>query len=295
MNIIDHHFLKQLHLPAKNSHKGNNGRLMIIGGSRLFHGASLWALKVSSRIVDAVYYASVPQNQKIAQFLQKRLYAFICVPQGKEQDYIAESDVILIGPGMVRGSKEYTGTREDESQTREKVLGFLQAFPDKKWVIDAGALQVISPKDLAKLSQVIITPHQKEFERLFNVKLNLTNYNLDDGGFLQNIILVKQKALEFGLTIVLKGLVDIVASASGEIYLNKTGNEGMTKGGTGDVLAGLIASLYCTNDALVAAGVGIYINGLTGDLLYQKTGPFFNADDLVDKIPEALWKEMKRK
>lgn len=72
------------------------------------------------------------------------------------------------------------------------------------------------------------------------------------------------------------------------LVINKTGNEGMTKGGTGDVLAGLIAALYCKNEAFLAASAGIYLNGLAGDRLYMMVGPFFNSSDLVREIPAVM-------
>ena len=286
MQYIDSSFLKKLNTPPKNSHKGDNGKLTIIGGSKLFHGASLWALKVASQIVDMLYYSSVAENYELIKDLKKELYSFICIPEGKENDYLSQSDAILIGPGMVRGDESYTGTGESGEQTKQKVLNFLIKFPDKKWVIDAGALQAISLSDLEKLQNVIITPHEKEFEKFF--QLQITNYELEE-----KAELVFQLAKKHNLTIVLKGPKDIIASPT-NLILNKTGNEGMTKGGTGDVLAGLISALFCTNDAFTSATVGTYINGLAGDFLYQSVGPYFNADQLATQVPKTLWEEIKK-
>ncbi len=67
----------------------------------------------------------------------------------------------------------------------------------------------------------------------------------------------------------------------------------MTKGGTGDVLAGLIAALACKNDLFLASQAGVYVNGLTGDELYKKVGPYFNASDLCDEIPKLMKKLME--
>lgn len=286
MEYINSEFLKQLSLPAKDSHKGENGKLMIIGGSKLFHGASLWALTVASRIVDMVYYSSVAENQKLAEYLERSLYSFILVPNGKEEEYIAETDAVLIGPGMVRGTAEYTGTGESGQETAQKVKFLLNKFPQKQWIIDAGALQAIELSDLQQLNTPIITPHTGEFERLFEVSLKETSFE-------ERIDIVAQEAKLRGIVIVLKGQIDIVASAQ-KVILNKNGNEGMTKGGTGDVLAGLIAALACKNDPFTAAAVGAFINGLAGDELYQKVGPLFNADDLAKKVPEVFWEEINK-
>lgn len=286
MQFLDSQILKSLKLPSKDSHKGQNGKLTIIGGSRLFHGASLFGLKIASRIVDMLYYSSISENQELTQYLKKNLYSFILIPQGKELDYIAESDAILIGPGMVRGDNDFSGTGESGTQTRTQVISLLSAFPHKKWIIDAGALQCLNQGDLVKLSNFILTPHEKEFQKLFGQSISSASPEIK-----ANIL--AEKAKEFNTTIVLKGPIDIIASIS-EIVFNQTGNEGMTKGGTGDCLASLLAALATTNDNFHSACAATYLNGLAGDKLYQKVGPYFNADDLANILPEIFWQEIQK-
>src|SRR3990170_6785064 len=92
-------YLKKLYVPPKSSHKGQNGRLLIIGGSHLFHAASLWSLEVASRIVDLVHYSSVPENNQIVQHLKEEFRDGIIIPREHIDDYIQEDDCILIGPG----------------------------------------------------------------------------------------------------------------------------------------------------------------------------------------------------
>src|SRR3989344_2811517 len=94
--------LKSLFLPPSDSHKGQNGRLLIIGGSHLFHAASLWALKVASRIVDLVHYSSVAENNEIVAKLKEEFRDGIVVKREAIESYIEEDDCVLIGPGMVR-------------------------------------------------------------------------------------------------------------------------------------------------------------------------------------------------
>jgi ADP-dependent NAD(P)H-hydrate dehydratase / NAD(P)H-hydrate epimerase len=286
MKYLDNHCLADLKEISKDSYKGRNGRLAIIGGSRLFHGASLWALRVASRVVDMVYYFSVVENVALTQYLKQNIYSFIAVPFGKEADYLAQADAVLIGPGMVRGSKEFTGTDESGEETYQKTTSLLAQFPDKKWIIDAGALQVLTPADVVKAQNLIITPHQGEFEKFFGVSLK--NMSLEE-----KAELVLQKAAQIKGVVVLKGEIDIIASQS-KLVFNKTGNEGMTKGGTGDVLAGLVAALACTNDLFVASSCATYINGLAGDTLYQKYGPYFSADQLADQVLITLWQELQQ-
>lgn len=95
-------YLKKINFPQKDSHKGQNGRLLIIGGSKLFHAASLWSLKVASRIVDLVHYSSVEENNAIVQKLKEEFRDGIIVPRADLDDYIEEDDCVLIGPGMIR-------------------------------------------------------------------------------------------------------------------------------------------------------------------------------------------------
>ncbi len=256
MKQFDPKVLKQLYRPPKNSHKGENGKLLVIGGSELFHAASMWALEAASRIADMVFYSSVPVNEAIVKKQKERFHDGIVVPQGKVEEYINEADCVLIGPGMER-------TKE----TKAKTDGLLKQYPEKKWVIDGGALQVMD-KNLLN-SRMIITPHHQEYKILFGEEK------------------IEMMAKKYQCTIVLKGREDVICDSK-QCLINQTGNEGMTKGGTGDVLAGLIAALYCKNEAFLASSCGTYLNGLAGDRLYAMVGPYFNASDLVRELPKAM-------
>lgn len=265
MKKFDIKDLKKLYKPGKDSHKGDNGKLLVIGGSELFHSASLWALEVASRMVDMVFYSSVPVNEEIVRKQKERFHDGIIVPQGKLEEYLEEANCVLIGPGMERDEK-----------TREKVNGLLKKYPMKKWVVDGGALQTAEPKLFNE--QMILTPHHKEFE-ILNSKYQILNNS--------KIQIIKFSKKCKNVTIVLKGREDLICQGD-KLIVNNTGNEGMTKGGTGDVLAGLIAALYCKNEAFLAAGCGVYINGLAGDSLYKSVGPYFNSSDLVKEIPKVM-------
>ncbi len=243
MQKIDNRILRNLYKPKKNSHKGQNGKLLVIGGSDLFHAASLWALETASRVVDMVFYASTPVNQEIVTKQKQKFREGIVVPDGKLDEYIKEADCVLIGPGMERGT-----------ETEKQVNELLKKYPEKKWVVDGGALQMMEKKLLTR--KMIITPHTKEFKRVFAIEASQEQ--------------AVKMAKEHGCTIVLKGKEDVVCDET-KCLVNQTGNEGMTKGGTGDVLAGLIAALYCKNKAMIAGSVGVYVNGLAGDRLYGRT------------------------
>lgn len=245
--------IKTLRLAKTGSHKGQNGRLLIIGGSHLFHAASIWALEVASRIVDLVHYSSVPENNAL---IKSEFRNGIVVPRSDIEDYIEEDDCILIGPGMLR---------DEETETLTHRL--LAAHPNKQWVIDAGALQMLHLKDIPK--HAILTPHHGEYARVFGTA-NITTV-----------------AKEHDCIVLLKGEIDVVSNGVDTRNI-EGGNEGMTKGGTGDVLAGLIAALACKNDSFLATAAGSFVNKAAGDALYTTVGPFFNASDLATQIPRTL-------
>jgi len=256
--------LKKLYLLPKDSHKGQNGKLTIVGGSKLFHGASLWALKVASRIVDMVFYASVPENNELTNRLKSEIFDFIAVPREKVEEYIEESDAILIGPGLPREE----GREEDEEPTRNLTKRLLKKFSEKKWVIDAGSLTEIEPEWLNQ--NCLVTPHRKEFESLFGKEVD-----------------VAEMAKKYGCVVLLKGPTDIICSPK-EQRISLGGNAGMTKGGTGDVLAGLAAALACKNDLFLSACAASFIAKRAGEELFKKVGHYFNASDLAEKVPEIL-------
>lgn len=263
-NIIGPAQVKALALVKPASHKGDNGRLLIIAGSKRFHGSLIYALKVASKIVDLVYVLTTRENAGVIKKLKVHTAEFI--PVRELASYLRYVDCVLVGPGM--------GVSARTKKLVEKVLR-----SGTKAVLDADALNVFDER-LKKLlnKNHILTPHAREFRRVF--------------GIVENFSAEKNASIRYGCTIVLKGRVDMIASP-GKIMLNKTGNQGMTKGGTGDVLAGLIAAFFCKNPAFTSAAGGIYINGLAGDDLFKKVGPYYNAEDLTEQIPKTLWKIIK--
>ena len=312
MNKFNLDDLQKLYIPAPGSHKGQNGKLMVIGGSHLFHAASLWALEVASKIVDMVFYSSVPENNEIVLRAKEGFRNGIVVRRESLEDYIKEADCILIGPGMVRSESELRtmnheprtieeiNTIEDEGlQTRYLTKYLLTKYPHKRWVIDAGALQMMDAEWLEGLKgNVVLTPHPKEMERLFkNVIPNLFRDPQQGNEEMLKQVQhdkVGELAKKYNCTILLKGEKDIVCgpfdSAQGKNVCVEIsgGNAGMTKGGTGDVLAGLVAALACKNDLFLAATAGSYINKKAGESLFERVGYFFNASDLVDEIPVIM-------
>ena len=227
------------------------------------------------------------------------------MPRSKIENYIKEADCILIGPGLPRPD----GQEKGDDDTKELTEGLLKKYPEKKWVIDGGSLQTIDSQFIPQ--NAILTPHYKEFEKLFhNVILRpkaeestcppdaVASGNCRRGSFVvtQDDI-ISRMAKKYNCTIVLKGPTDIVCSsfdsAQGETRCVRVsgGNAGMTKGGTGDVLAGLTAALFCKNDdPFLVATCASYLNKKAGESLFKRVGYYFNSSDLVDEIPRVMKK-----
>lgn len=267
MKSFDSSVLKKLYVPASNSHKGQNGKVLLIGGSHLFHSSAFWALEIASKVVDMVYFSSTPVNNEIVKKLKSKFINGIIVPREKLEDYIAEADSILIGPGLPRPD----GMEIGDDDTKVLTEKWLMKFPNKKWVVDGGSLQVIKPQILPKSS--IITPNKKEFKMLFNEEMSEE--------------LVEKFAKDFGITILAKGENDIVCDSQKSVIVSG-GNAGLTKGGTGDVLAGLVASFYAKNDAFLSAVCASFINKKAGENLFNSVGLYYNASDLLLEIPKAM-------
>lgn len=286
MLLFDPKDLKKLYIPPPMSHKGQNGKLLIIGGSHLFHAASLWALDIASRLVDMVFYSSVPQNFEIIKQEKFLFRNGIIVEREHIEDYIQEADCILIGPGMVRSDKKHIRSdfslrsldeinlvADEGIQTYLLSKYLMHKYPKKRWVIDAGALQMMEASWLLSMSDTILTPHPVEFQRLFGKEAS-PEY-------------LAEMAKKYHTVILYKSKTDLICS-SDRCVMVSGGNAGMTKGGTGDVLAGLVASLACKNDLFLSAASGSYINKKAGERLFRDVGYYFNATDLVHEIPRTM-------
>lgn len=325
MQLFNPELLKQIYIPPPDSHKGQNGKLLIIGGSHLFHVASLWALQIASKVVDMVFYSSVPENNEIVQRAKEEFRNGIVVRREDVQSYVEEANCILIGPGMVRDQrskikdqkykskikdlKQIDSLQDEGEQTYWLTNYILENYPDKRFVLDAGALQMMEPEWLIELNETpIITPHTREFDvlklksphfaqpspRLWPAsKASRGEQNSQpeaDQPLAEEI--EEQVAIfsqEYKCVVLLKGQEDSICSPE-ECIKVSGGNAGMTKGGTGDVLAGLVGALYCKNDPFLSAMSASYICKKAGESLSKRVGNYFNASDLVDEIPHVMKK-----
>lgn len=261
-------------LRKKGEHKGQNGKLLVIGGSEDYFGAPYLASKAASYLVDLVYLAMPEYSARRINDPNLILRPFEGRNLGKEdvEDVLAIADgvdAVVIGPGI--------GTKPE---TKDFVLEFLR-WCEKPVVIDADALKAVAEDlDVLKGKKFILTPHAGEFRILFGEK--------PEGSLEERAKLVVEKAKALGGTILLKGAYDIISD--GEVWkYNKTGNRGMTTGGTGDVLAGLVGALLALgNSPLRAASAGAFLNGLAGDMVKEEMEENFTALDVAEKVPQAV-------
>ncbi len=267
--------LNNLYKPASFSFGEDNGQVTIIGGSSLFHGAPLFALKVASRMVDMVFF-STPERAVglVAEQLKSRLLSFIWIPWEETEEYIEKSDAVLIGPGFMRYRSEKVphGRRYHFCDaacraTRDITERLLKKFPHKKWVIDAGSLQTMDSSWIPPHS--ILTPNKHEYKYLFDE------------------MSAKEAAEKYKCVIVCKGPTTNVYSPGEDCEING-GNAGLTKGGTGDTQAGLTVALLAKNDPFLAACSASFITKKTAEMLHERVGTNFNADDLAEAIPAMI-------
>lgn len=278
-------YFKKISLPDPGSHKGQNGKLLVIGGSELFHASIFWSAQIASKFVDIVHFTSPmnENNQLVRQQLKAGFWQGIVVDWHQVEAYIQEDDVVLIGPGMERNQL-----------TANIINHFLEKYPKKKWVIDGGALQEVA---IDRLGQgQIITPHKGELKILLN---KIAQTHIEASTNAPSNITAQQKTilsplLRRGLTILAKGPTDTVLTGDDSVAITG-GNAGLTKGGSGDILAGLVAAFYTQTSAVTACVLASLIVKKSAEKLWQEVGPNFNAADLIRQIPKTFWQLMREK
>jgi NAD(P)H-hydrate epimerase len=244
----------QLYTPSKDSHKGQNGKLLVIGGSRQYHGAPMFSILAARRFVDLLYFypgENDPQLLGVIKTIPEAMVVF-------DLERARECDCILFGIGLA-------DARFDVDYVIKNAI---------RLVVDGDGLRIAKTK-LCELkpNSAILTPHEGEFRALFGCEGSRTN--------------VEKMADSYGVVVLKKDPKGDIISDGKRTYVNSVHNQGMTKGGTGDVLAGLVAALACKNDLFTSAVAGAMINGKAGNMLMKKFGYNYCASDLADKLAEA--------
>lgn len=252
--------IRKLRIPKPSSHKWQNGSVLVIGGSHRYHGAPLFAVRAAAQFVDIVHFACVENYASILPKMRGKIMEFIPVFSKELDTYINHVDVVLMGPGL-----------DLTPRNNRLVNSILKKHPQKHFVLDAGAFRLAEKKYFS--DQTILTPNRNEFADVFGLQRNPAN--------------VRMLARKFNTTIVAKGPITFIAS--GRHYAeNKAGNSGLTKGGTGDILAGLIAAFFTTNDAFVSAKAASFLIGKTAEKLWKSRSYAFSASAVQDAIPRTF-------
>ncbi len=270
-----------------NSHKGDYGHLLVVGGARGKTGAAIMTAKAALKAGSGLVTIGVPET--MIDIFQNKVIEEMTTPlpdNGKGgfskasfEDIIEfikdNADVVAIGPGMGY-----------DNDTLEVLSLLIKASP-VPLIIDAdglNSLSLLAYNELIKLlinanSPVIITPHPGEMARLRHSPMKK-----------DRIETTRRFAQDAGVYTILKGSPTIIAEPEGMTFINSTGNSGMATAGSGDVLTGIIASFIGQGlSPINASMLGVYLHGLSGDISAVKSGKHATtALNLIENLPDAM-------
>lgn len=272
---------KMLRKRDEKSHKGENGRVLIVGGSLDYYAppvlAGLGAFRASADLVSLYVpecnfdccrslFPDFIVRSYPGEYLSERWVDQI-VEFGKKK-----ADSVLIGPGLGKEEKSLSAALEIVQRLNVPT------------VLDAGAIPVLKKIEKFPLSQpVVITPHSNEFRNLVDREMSVQE---DDP---KSIILLRSMSMDLHINVLLKGPRDLVSSDEGVVEVNSTGNAGMTVGGTGDVLAGVVATFLAQGyEAFDAARMAAYYVGKAGDVMAKQMGNGFVASDVAGALTGVI-------
>ncbi len=273
------------------SHKGDFGHILVIGGSLRYSGAALLCAEAAMRSGAGLVTVTVPKSLAVS-YIKVKLKEVMLLPLSETSQgelsakslpeikkFFSKADILVLGPGLGSG-------KEAQSLVRKIIK-----YSDKPTVIDADGLNALAGnlKTLLVTSDTlpvtrILTPHSGEMARLLGKTIDFVQANRKE--------VAKRFACDYNCIVVLKGKGSIIASPKGEVYVNSTGSAGMATAGSGDVLSGMIAAFLGQGlTGFEAAKYAVYLHGLAGDLAAkEKTQISMIASDIIAKIPEAIKK-----
>lgn len=279
----------------KDSHKGNNGKILIVGGSLDYYGAPAISAKAAIACgVDLTYiYTPKPAALAIKSLSEDFIVKESC------GDYLSlddldnilelarDVDAVLLGPGA------------SQNEETSKLLNVLAMKLDKPLVLDADALKLVDYSLINKKEDLVICPHYFEFKSFFKNQIpddlardldkivDLKDYS-NFKKLNEKIDALYEITRSIEGSVILKGEYDFIFNKN-KVKINRSGNPGMTAGGTGDALAGIVLALLAQGaDSWTSALLAPYINGKAGDLAYESLGYGFGAEDLTRYIGEFL-------
>lgn len=268
---------------SKSINKYSAGKIFIIAGSGKYPGAAVLTSQSALRSGSGAVILAFPESAR--KLIQRNLIEVVFEPYESVNNTLTKNavkifsekinwaDVVAIGPGIDRNI-----------ETIEAVKYFLKIRKTKTAVFDADAIYAIGKGDYKhhNLKNIVFTPHLGEFSNLIDIPVEKVTEDLLTYG--------KGFAIQTESYLVLKGSPTIVFTPSGEALINTTGNPGMAKFGTGDVLTGMIASFISqTKDIESGILTGVYLHSLAADLLVEKQTEFsLTASDIIRNIPRTI-------
>ena len=276
--ILSSSLVKKFISPRKSSsRKGDNGIVLVVGGSYIYHGAPILSSIAALRCGTDLVYTCVPKiNVTPTRSISPNLIVIPLVDQKLTRGAVNK----LVG-ALPRNLDSATIGMGLAIQERNSLLVLVKSFLDRdvRLSLDASAL-VPEVLPLLKNKNVVVTPHAGEFKRLFG--------EVPPNSKIQRIKLVEKNAKEYGITVLLKGATDIISNGN-TTYLYEKKIPAMTVGGTGDVLSGLVAGMLSkSRNALESAASAAFINGLAGKSAQKKLGLHMTSMDLLDEIPSVM-------
>lgn len=270
--------IKKFIPPRKqNSRKGDNGKVLVVGGSYMYHGAPILASLAALRSGTDLVYTCVPKI--ITASVRAISPNLIVIPmvdakltRGAANKLLGQTpndlDSATIGMGLSIPDEEAL-----------KLLVKSLASQDVRISLDASALvSYILP--FLPQKNIVLTPHVGEFKRTFGI--------MPSSSIKERTAIVEKFAKEHSVTILLKGSTDVISNGN-RTFVNPKNLASMTVGGTGDVLSGLVAGLLARNrNTLESAAAASYINGMAGRMAQKKNGLHIMATDLIDNIPAVM-------
>lgn len=260
------------------SRKGDNGIVLIVGGSRIYHGAPVLASIAALRAGTDLVFTAIPRSN----IIPVRAYSpdFIVLPLPDDKLTIGVTNRIM---ALLPKKPDAAAIGMGMSIAKPEALVSLirQLRKDNvKLLLDASAL---IPEILGEISGTgtIVTPHRGEYNRLFG-KNNDTNEDVQ-------VSAVQTLAKHYGITIVLKGSINIISDGVSEnVATIRRSTPAMTVGGMGDILSGLTAGLLTKYSSFNASLLGVYLNGIAASLAYKRVGLHMLATDVIRELPNAI-------
>jgi NAD(P)H-hydrate epimerase len=261
------------------SHKGMWGTLLVVGGNETYSGApTLSSLAAYKMGLDLVYTA-VPETAAGAvasaspSMITVKLKGERLTSKNLKQIEVTleRASAVALGPGLGVGPETVKAVGELVEMINEKGVPL---------VLDADGLKAYAKNPIKLKAPTVFTPHSREFKLLTGKEVS--------GSHLEKGAIVEIEARRLDSVILLKGNVDIISNGKYTRY-NKTGNPGMTVGGTGDVLTGIVGAYLAQKaDPFYASGAAAFINGKAGDMVVTKKGYHLLPEDLIKVIPKIV-------